>query len=156
MLLPSSCGCVGLFDSTLIANPRRQVFSWWGSYKVPHMYKRFLHMFCAWFGRYTKPFHKRFYKIIKFRKVIRCILSPSHMQRFTYVSIYLHICKFTHVCKSVHWNGFAHVCKIFSICKNFIFAPSEGQVQSFVCIFANFTRMRILSCEHKVKVCIHT
>ena len=56
------------------------------------------------------------------------------MNRFANVSIYLHT--YTHMCKSVHVNGFTHVCKICSICKSFInFAPSQGQVQIFVCIY---------------------
>ena len=76
------------------------------------------------------------------------------MERFAYVCIYLHLCKFTHVCKSVHVNGFTHVCKICSICKGFQFATSQDQVQMFVCIYANFTRMQILSFEHKLK-CLH-
>ena len=76
------------------------------------------------------------------------------MDRFAYVSIYLHICKFAQVFKCGHVNRFTHVCKICSIRKSFTFAPNQGQVQVFVCIF---THMQILSCERKVKfACLHT
>ena len=33
--LPSVCGCAGWFESYLVAKPRRQAFSWHGSYTVP-------------------------------------------------------------------------------------------------------------------------
>ena len=71
------------------------------------------------------------------------------MHRFVYAIIYLHIHKFAHVCKSVHVNAFTHVSKIYSICKSFSFAPSQDQMQIFICIY--FTHMQILSCERKVK-----
>ena len=54
------------------------------------------------------------------------------------------------VCKSVHVNPFTQVSKIYSICDNFTFDPSQDQVQIFVCIYANFTRMQFLPMKAKL------
>ena len=65
-----------------------------------------------------------------------------------YLFAYMQICSRVQMwsCERIYslMQNFLHM-------QNFIFAPSQDQVQMFVCIYTNFTHMQILSCERKVK-----
>ena len=71
----------------------------------------------------------------------------------------MYIFQFAHVCQSVHVNAYSLltwvVSKIYSI--SITFAPSQDQVQIFVCIYANFTHVHVCNlvmCTQS-KICLH-